>query len=505
MLAFALSNLVGLVRQVLILRAFGTDLALDAFYAASTYPDLIFSLVAGGALASAFIPTFTGFLAKDERKSAWKLASSVANLILLTLSGLSIVSAWLAPAIIRYFLAPDFSVSEQSLAASLLRILLIAPAIFGVSGLLMGILNAHQRFLLPALAPSMYWLGMIFGMVFLVPTMHIYGLAWGAVLGAALHLVVQIPDLLKLPARSYLATLGLDFPAVREVGRLMGPRLLGVAVVQLNFVVNVIIASGLAEGSLSAIKSAWQVMTMPQVVIAQAIAIAALPTFSAQAGRGQTNEMRSSLAATLRGVMFLSLPASLGLVLLRQPLVALLFQRGAFDAHSTDLVAWALMWYAVGLIGHNVVEILSRAFYALHDTKTPVLVGTAAMTLNVVFSIAFSVAFSRIGWMPHGGLALANSSATALEMTALLLLMRQRLKGLDGGNIRRSLAQAASGVIAMSLALLLWLRLPGSSWLIGLGGVALGATVYLLSLWVLRVPELAAVHRALMQRLRPTP
>lgn len=502
MLAFALSNLIGLMRQILISRAFGTDSAIDAFYAASTYPDLIFSLVAGGALSSAFIPTFTGFLAKEDRASAWKLASSITNLILLVLSGLSIASAWLAPQIMRYILAPDFSASQQVLAASLLRILLIAPAIFGVSGLLMGILNAHQRFLLPALAPSMYWLGMIFGLLFFVPSMGIFGLAWGAVFGAVLHLAVQIPDLLKLPSRLYLPRLGLDDPAVREVGRLMLPRLLGVAVIQLNFVVNTIIASGLAEGSLAAIKYAWQVMTMPQVVIAQAIAIAALPTFSAQAARGAPGEMRSSLAATLRGVLFLSLPASLGLILLRQPLIALLFQRGTFDAHSTDLVAWALLWYAAGLIGHNVVEILSRAFYALHDTKTPVFVGAAAMTLNVIFSFGFSALFSKVGWMPHGGLALANSFATALEMAALFILMRRRLKGLDGVNVWRGFAQAALGTLGMSLILVIWSRAEGSVWIAGLGGVALGGTVYGLAMWALKVPELTAVINGLARRLK---
>ncbi len=290
MLAFALSNLIGLVRQILISRAFGTDRSIDAFYAASTYPNLIFNLVAGGALSSAFIPTFTGLLAKNERRPAWRLASSITNLILLVLSILSILSAFLAPQIIKYILAPDFQPNQQYLAASLLRILLIAPAIFGVSGLLMGILNAHQRFLLPALAPSMYWIGMILGLLFLVPFMGIYGLAWGAVLGAVLHLAVQIPDLLKLPLRVYFATLGLDSETVREVGRLMVPRLVGVGVVQLNFVINVIIASGLSEGSLSAINYAWQVMTMPQVVIAQAIAIAALPTFSAQIARGDPRQ-----------------------------------------------------------------------------------------------------------------------------------------------------------------------------------------------------------------------
>jgi len=209
-----------------------------------------------------------------------------------------------------------------------------------------------------------------------------------------------------------------------------------------------------------------------------------------------------TLAATLRGVVFLSLPASLGLILLRQPLIVLLFQRGAFDAHSTDLVTWALLWYAAGLIGHNVVEILSRAFYALHDTKTPVFIGAAAMTLNIVFSFAFSAGFSRLGWMPHGGLALANSLATAMEMTALYILMRRRLNGLEGANIWRGFAQATLGTLGMGLVLALWSRTGGTAWLIGLGGVAVGGCVYALSIWAMRVPEAAIVVGGVINRLK---
>jgi putative peptidoglycan lipid II flippase len=503
MFAFALSNLIGLVRQILISRAFGTDRAIDAFYAASTYPDLIFSLVAGGALSSAFLPTFTGFLARNEKQDAWKLASAIVNIILILLSVLSVVSALFAPQIIRYILAPKFAADQQAVAASLLRILLISPAIFGVSGLLMGILNSHQKFWLPALAPSMYWIGMIFGLLFLVPSMGVYGLAWGAVIGAALHLVVQIPGLLKLPERAYFASLGLHIPSVREVARLMGPRLLGVAIIQLNVVVNTIIASGLNEGSLSAIKYAWQVMTMPQVVIAQSIAIAALPTFSAQVARGETTEMRSSLASTLRGVLFLSLPAALGLILLRTQLIAVLFQHGSFDVHSTDLVAWALLWYAAGLVGHNFVEVLSRAFYALHDTKTPVFVGTAAMSLNVIFSFAFSALFLKLGWMPHGGLALANSFATALEGTTLFILMRRRLEGIEGKSIMDGLWRGSLAVLGMGISLLLWIQLTGgmNRWMVALGGVAFGGVVYLLGVVILKVPEIKTLTSAMRRRL----
>jgi putative peptidoglycan lipid II flippase len=504
MLAFVLSNLTGLVRQILVTQAFGTTGVIDAFNAASTFPDLIFSLIAGGALASAFVPTLTGFLSREDRQGAWRLSSAVANLVFLLLMAASLASAMFAPQIVGHVLAPDFNPAQQTQTVSIMRVLLIAPVIFGISGLLMGILNSHQVFLWPALAPSMYWLGMILGVLFLVPSMGIFGLAWGAVAGAALHLLVQLPGLLRLPARRYFATLGLGFPAVREVARLMGPRLLGVAVVQLNFVVNTILATGQPVGSLSSIKYAWAIMTMPQVVIAQAIAIAALPTFSAQAAQGELGHMRHSLAATLRGVMLLSVPATLGLILLREPIISLAFQRGEFTAQSTKMVAWALLWYTVGLVGHSVVEIVSRAFYALHDTKTPVFIGAVAMSLNLLFSVVFSALFLRLGWMPHGGLALANSLATFLEMIGLLVFMRRRLTGLEGRQILAGSLQAGAASLGMGLVIWVWLGLASSLpvWLTLAGGIALGFGVYALGIWLLKVPELGELRRALLSRLQ---
>jgi putative peptidoglycan lipid II flippase len=504
MAAFVLSNLVGLARQILVSREFGTQDVIDAYNAASTFPDILFSLIAGGALASAFVPTVTSFLAKGDRRNAWYLSSAIGNLILLVLSSLCLVSALFAPWIVSHILAPEFSPQQQALTSSLLRILLIAPTIFGISGLIMGLLNAHQVFLWPALAPSMYWLGMIFGVLFLSPSMGIYGLAWGAVLGACLHLAVQIPSLLRLPGRQYFSSLGLKFPAVREVGRLMAPRLLGVAAVQLNFLVNTVLATGQPVGSLTAIKYAWAIMTMPQVVIAQAIAIAALPTFSAQVARGELSAMRNSLAATLRGITLLSLPASVGLVLLRVPLITMLFERGEFDSHSTQLVAWALLWYGVGLLGHSVVEILSRAFYAMHNTLTPVLVGAAAMSLNIIFSIGFSNLFTRMGWTPHGGLALANSLATTLEMLILLLLMSRKLTGINWPEIIPALWQTSLATLAMSIGLWVWLQLSHNqpAWLVAIGGLLIGSALYVIVALAIGIREVRLIAREFSHYLR---
>ncbi len=506
MLAFVLSNLVGLIRQVLVSRVFGTSSSMDAFTAAVQIPDVLFNLLAAGTLSSAFIPTFAGLLAKNERDSAWKLASAVTNQVILALTLVSGLAAVFSPQIVRhviYVFKPELDPALQTLTSDLLRITLIAPTIFGVSGILMGILNTHQKFWMPALAPVFYWLGWILGLIFLVPTLGISGLAWGYIIGALLHLGIQIPGLLQLEGRRYTPALDLGNPSVREVGRLMAPRLLGVAAVQINFVINTMIAAGQGEGSLTAISLARMVMTMPLFVIAQAIATAALPTFSAQVARGEQNEMRTSLAATLRGVLLLSIPATVGLILLRQPVTAMLFQRGAFSAESTEMVAWALLWYTAGLVGHAIVEILSRAFYALHDTKTPVSVGMAAMGLNAVFSFGFAALFSSIGWRPHGGLALANSLATALEAVILFALMRRRLQGIDGANIARGVGQFGLAALGMAIGILFWMKLAGSlnPWLIGLGGVAVGGVVYGLGVVLLKVPEIQSVFSLIRNKI----
>jgi putative peptidoglycan lipid II flippase len=501
MVGFVLSSLTGLVKWVLISRGFGTGIEIDAFNAANRVPDLLFNLMAAGALASAFIPTFTDFLTREDRAGAWKLASSTANLVLVVMSIGAAVVWILAPIVVRYALAPGFDAQQMKLTVTLLRLLLPTAVIYGLSGLLMGILNAHQHFLLPALAPTMSWLGWIFGVLVLAPQMGIIGLAWGVVLGAVMHLAIQLP---ALPSRKprYHFTLGWRDAAVRQVGRLIPPRLLGSAVVQLNFLVNTILASTQPVGSLTGITLGFVLMLMPQSVIAQAIAIAALPTFSEQVARGKIGEMRSSLANTLRGVVFLSLPASLGLILLRQPLVAFLFQGGAFNADSTKQVSWALLWFASGLVFHSLLEIISRAFYAMKDTRTPALIGTAAMTLNVIFSLAFSALFTRLGWMPHGGLALANSLATALESALLLWLMRRKLNGLDLGRIGRGLLATILATVVMTLVVVGWMwMLAGSAyWILGLGGVALGGLVYWLMALLLGAPEARQLPRMLLSK-----
>lgn len=505
MFAIVLGQLTGLVRGIIVARAFGASPELDAFFAANRVSETLFLLVAGGALGSAFIPAFTGLLARDERESAWRLASSIGNAVTLALSLLAVILAVFAPQVVRYALAPGFSERPElfALTVSLLRVQLLSAVFFGIGGLIVGILNAHQVFLVPALTPALYQLGIIFGAVALAPSMGIHGLAWGVVLGAILYLMVQLPSLFRQRG-PYAAALGLSDPHVRRVILLMGPRLLGVAVVQLNFWVNTWLASRMPAGSVSGIYYGFSLMLMAQAAIAQSVAIAAMPTFSAQHALGKLDEMRASIAASLRAVILLALPASAGLILLREPLIALLYQRGAFDQQDVQIVAWALLWYAAGLPGHSIMEVLTRAFYARQDTRTPVIIGTFAMGLNVALSFIFSAWFSRVGWMPHGGLALANSVATALEAAALFLVLRRQLHGLEDGRIGRGTLQAAGAALVMIIVLLFWLQLAARipHWLFIPGGIVLGGLSYILSAWIMRMPELGSLLAALQRTLR---
>ncbi len=311
MIATVFGQIIGLVRSMLVARAFGAAPELDAFFAANRVSETLFTLVAGGALGSAFIPTFTGILAKGERSAAWKLATSLARLVTLVLMLLAVLAAVFAPQIVRYALAPGFAANPElfSLTVNLLRIQLISSILFGLGGFLVGVLNAHHVFLIPALAPAMYQLGIILGTIFLAPSIGVYGLAWGVVLGAGFYLLLQISTLIRLDTGDPLVTtwrgwsLGFRDSNVRHVILLMGPRLLGVAVVQVNFWVNTFLASKMAEGSVSGLSYGFALMLMAQAAIAQSVAIAVMPTLSAQHALGQHDEMRASLAASLRGVI----------------------------------------------------------------------------------------------------------------------------------------------------------------------------------------------------------
>ncbi|HUV74457.1 MAG TPA: murein biosynthesis integral membrane protein MurJ [Anaerolineae bacterium] len=494
--AFILSRALGLGREIIIGSEFGTTRELDAYLAAFRIPDLIFQLIAGGALGSAFIPTFTTYLARGREREAWRLASSIMNLVLVVLTACAVLAGLLAPWLVTTVVVPGFTADEQALTVQLMRIMLVSPVVFGLSGVIMGILNSRQHFLLPALAPAVYNLCIIGGAVLLAPTMGIHGLAVGVVAGSFMHLAIQIPQLVR-QRMSYSPVIDVYHAGVREVGRLMLPRMLGLATMQINFMVNTFLASTLVEGSLAALNYAWLMMMLPQGIFAMGIATAAFPIFSELAATGRTDELRATLTETLRLILFVSIPSTVALIVLREPLTQLLLQRGRFDPSSTHAVAWALQFYALGLVAHSALEILTRGFYSMHDTRTPVAIGAGAMLLNIIFSLAL------IAPLQHGGLALANSLATILEIVVLLVVIRGRLGGFDGRALMRCAVKTGLAATVMGLAILWYTATSGASHvaLRAGGGVLFGGVVFLIVSLATRSEELRGL-RSILRRQR---
>ncbi|MEX1019331.1 MAG: murein biosynthesis integral membrane protein MurJ [Litorilinea sp.] len=523
---FLLSRVTGLAREMVISAQFGTSTELDAYLAAFRVPDLLFQMVAGGALGSAFIPIFAEQWDSADAARAWQLFSRVLNLVLVTTAVLGGLAALFAQPLVEWTIARGFAPDQQLLTANLMRWMMISTTIFAVSGLLMGALNALHHFLLPGAAPIVYNLLIIVGAWWLAPHYGVYGLVIGVVAGALAHLAVQLPALWRKGARyrwELAPAAWLGDADVRRVLLLMGPRVLGIFFVQMHFLVNTILASGLDAGSLSALNFAWLLMLLPLGLFAQSVATVAFPALSAQIAVGDWQGMADSFVRILRIVIFLTVPAAFALFVLRVPLVQAVFERREFGPESTQLVAFALQFYALGLVAHAVVEIAVRAFYAMHDTWTPVRVGIGAMILNIALS------FWWVQSLSFGGLALANTTATTIEMVLLLWLARRRLvHALGQATTEQATGQSAGGAavgagllgaVGRSLAAgaimagAVWWMLP---WLahapwqgrgfapfldagLGLMGAAL---VYLAASALLRSQELAPALALVLRRRR---
>lgn len=490
MVFFVLSRALGLAREIIVSDLFGTSPQLDAYLAAFRIPDLLFNLVAGGALASAFIPPFSALLAADNTRGSWRLATQVINLVFVVTAGLCILAALFAEPLVAASVGVGFDPARQQLTASLMRLMLITPAVFAVSGIVMGILNAHHEFLLPAAAPALYNLAIIGGALFLAPTLGVYGLAVGVVVGAFLHLLIQVPWLLRRKIE-YTPSLGLHDPGVRQVVQLVIPRTAGIAAVQLNFLVNTVLASTLPEGRLAALNYAWLLILLPIGVIAQSIATVLFPTFSRLFALQDLRGLHRAFSTGFRVTLFLTIPASVGLFLLRTQVITLIFQHGAFTADSTQQTAAALQFFALGLFAHAGLETITRAFYAMQDTATPVKIAIASVVINIALGLILLQALAQ------GGLALANSVATSLEMLVLLFLLRPRLEGIEGRALSLSLGKMVIGAAVMGAVILAWINLIAGAnlWIVTLTAMLIGGLVYFVVMLILRSEEIGLAVR----------
>ncbi|MBN1641965.1 MAG: murein biosynthesis integral membrane protein MurJ [Anaerolineae bacterium] len=496
--SFGLAAAAGLLRNAIIARQFGIGAALDAYYAAFKLPDFLFTVVAGGSLATAFVPVFAGLLAEGDRERAWRLAAAVTNLVVILVSVLSLLAALLGPWLVRTLVAPGFDAAAQAETVDVMRLVLVSTLIFGISAVQTSALHSFKHFLLPALAPAVYPLGIAAGAQWLGPVWGVRGLAVGAIVGAALHLAIKVPALLHYGFR-WWPVLDLRSPAVRRVGALMGPRVLDLGVFHLTLLATNNLASRLGPGSVSALEWGWDAMQLPETIIGTAFGLVALPTLSDLAAHSDIPALRATLGETLRAVLALTVPAALGLILLGRPLLQLLYQRGAFDAAATDAVYVALRFYALGLVGHSCLELAARAFFAQQDTVTPLLVATGSALLNILLGILLRAP------MGHGGLALANSLAISIEVLVLLLILRRRWHGVEGRQMLIALLRITGAALIMGAAVYGALVLAARANLGPLPTVAAGAGVggltYLVAGLLLRVQELHWALRTFRPRI----
>ncbi len=506
MISFVLSRLLGLLRvsiQASILSGSGHDAT--AFTAAIAIPDAVFTIVSGGALGSSFIPVFAGLLEKGDEGRAWRVASGVMNGVLVVLLVAVIVAELAAPWIVDIITG-----SADGLTVTLTRIMLLQPLFLAVSGILMGLYNSYHRFLLPAVAPLVYNLANIGGLLLVPLTHHTVALAgWGVTVGALLQVVVMLPGL-ALFKRHVRPGVGLNEPGTREVGRLMLPRIVGQAGIQGTGLVIIALATHFFTDRPSAsIRYAANLMALPTGIFGVAIATAAFPTLTGQAARGEHAAMGDTISRTLRTMMFFAMPSAVALIVLRYPIIDVLLRHHNFSAHDTDLTAAALVGYGLGVPVWTAVEILPRAFFALKDTWTPVLV-------NLV-TLATACALSVVGvYLAHGdsilGVALlagALSLTVLMEVLWLGVILRRRLTNLGlrelGLSVLRSLVASEAMGVALLALLFLWHRFGPSgaagNALLLVVAVPLGAAAYAGWSYLLGAPELATARTMVLARL----
>lgn len=518
LLGFLASGILGLIRTAAYAAAFGASAELDVFFTAQRIPEMVFTLVAGGALGSAFIPVFNRY-GDDQTAEKWRFASVVTTWSATAAAILGLILAVSAPLYMPELLS-DTPTHYQTLGVDLARWLLITTVIFSVSGLMMGVLNAHQQFLLPALAISMYNIGLIIGAVWIAPNLptdsglfayaasgnaNVFGLAIGAILGAILHLLIQVPGLWRIRA-AIRPMFSFKTPHTGLVLRLMLPRVLGLAITQINFLVNVYFAGGMAEGSNSALNIAWFLMFFALGVIAQSAGTAVFPSLAKLAADGDLKGFGERLTPVLGAVLFFALPASVGLIVLGEPIVKLLIERDSWTTQATAGTAWALAFFAIGIAGHALLEVLSRAFYALSDTRTPVTIGIISLIANIILSVVF-IRFigepESLARGPIAGLALANSLTTLIEAAVLWFLLHRRLESLSSRVLVDRVIRMVGGAVAMGVCV--WgvasvLNTAPTLMIVGVGG-AVGVAVYFALTAILRVPEASALPMMVLRRL----
>jgi putative peptidoglycan lipid II flippase len=490
---FLLDKIMAFGRSILIARQFGLSPELDAFNAANNLPDLLFALISGGALGMAFIPLLSEYLATKDRAAAWDLFSRVVNIGFVVTSGAALIIAIFAEPIVNSGIVPGFSLEQKAVVAELMRLNLIGTVIFSISGLVMAGLQANQFFLLPAMAPMMYNVGMIFGaLVFspkepyhlgliTIPTLGlgVHGLVYGVILGAALHLAIQIPGLIKYQFR-WTPSLDIRNSGLIAALKLMWPRLLTMLAIQLMFLLRDYFASYLESGSVTSLTYGWMIMQVPETLLGTAIATALLPSLAEYAARGDWTTFRNTLDKALRVMLALTLPAAAVIAAGIHPLLQAAFH---FDAAGTELLTLTTRIYLLTLAGYTLQETLSRSFYARKEPFMPLWGVLVRMVVYIALGISGVTVFRSVG----APVIAAAELAITVEAIFMLVMLNRRIKTETDAPIIRPLtamgkglaAALVSGAVAYGLAV----YLPGPGYLTALIGMAIGGVLAVIMVW----------------------
>jgi putative peptidoglycan lipid II flippase len=506
------SRLLGVARETVLAATFGSSAPMDAFNVAFRVPNLLRDLFAEGAMTAAFVPTFTRTLTQKGEHEAWRLGSLVINALVLVTGILALLGILFADQITTA-LAPEFAriPGKLELTAALTRVMMPFFPMIAVAAAAMGILNARHRFFVPSLAPAMFNVATIICAVVLAPLMPRFGqqpimaIAIGTLLGGLGQILLQWP-LLRREGFRYQPVVSFRNDGVREVLRLMIPGVVGVAAVQVNVVVNTILASSEPPGSVSWLGYAFRVMYLPIGLFGVSIAMASLPDISRHAVSEDIASIRTTVSRGLRMMLVLNVPATLGLIALAEPIVSLLYERRHFSPADTVATAGALAFYAPGLIGYSAVKIASPTFYSLGDSRTPVTISVLSVAVNLVLNLAL------VRVLSFRGLALGTALAALFNAGALLWLLRGRLHGLDARPVLNATLKIGLASILMAVAARVfwqWLMVafPMSGELARIlrvfSSIAVGVLVLAAAAKILRVEEFDEAWRRLLGRILP--
>lgn len=510
MVAILASRLLGLVRDMLIARQFGQGGLVSAYTVSFNLPDLLYFFLSSGALSGAFIPVFTEYLHTGRKRDAWQIFSIIACFMGLVLGGAIVLSELFTAPLVRTLAAPGYANKPELFTAivHLTRIILPCQLFFFLGGLMMGTLESRQKFSARAAGPIVYNLGIIFGVAVLSRWFSIAGLAWGALIGSFAGNVAYTFYCLKCAGFEFHPSLNLRHPGVKRVGALALPVILGLSLPQIDVIVNRWFATYVSDAAPAALNFANRLMQVPLGVFAQAAGTAILPTLSAYAARNAIDDLRNGVSFGLRAILAINIPASMFMVVMADPIVRTVYMSGKFTTDDVGATSIALICYSVGIFAWAGQAIVARGFFAMQDTWTPILLGSAATLIFVPMNLLL------MHVMGHGGLALATSIAATIHLIALTVFLRKRLHGLEGRAVLASLTKVCSATFVMTAALY-WLRLQAANVipvetrkgaaLLVLAAMVLAAVVYIGLARLLRVEEVEFVWSMIRKRLSKKP